>query len=128
MLRKNIIRIGCALWLASAVVGCKKLDLTPIDRFTELNFWQSEENVNNALNNVYNRMYTSQYFFYNEALSDNAYTRLGIGAGFPDVITSGNFTPTLARFLDEWSYYYHCNQCCWCCNQLVPKQRKSKLW
>ena len=106
MLRKNIIRMGCALWLASAVVGCKKLDLTPIDRFTELNFWQSEENVNNALNNVYNRMYTSQYVFYNEALSDNAYTRLGIGAGFPDVITSGNFTPTLARFLDEWSYYY----------------------
>ena len=86
--------------------GCKKMDITPTDRFTELNFWQSDANVNNALNNVYNRMYNSQYFFYNEALSDNAYTRLGISSGFPDAIASGNFTPTLARFLDEWGYYY----------------------
>jgi starch-binding outer membrane protein, SusD/RagB family len=71
-----------------------------------LNFWNSDENVNNALNNVYNRMYNSQLYFYNEALSDNAYTRLGISAGFPDAIASGNFTPTLARFLNEWDYYY----------------------
>jgi hypothetical protein len=94
------------LLLVIAMAGCKKMDLTPTDRFTELNFWQSDANVNNALNNVYSRMYTSQYFFYNEALSDNAYTRLGISSGFPDAIASGNFTPTLARFLDEWDYYY----------------------
>jgi len=94
----------CGLLLLLA--GCKKMDLAPLDRFTELNFWKSDENVNNALNNVYARMYNSQLFFYNEALSDNAYTRLGISAGFPDAIASGNFTPTLARFLDEWSYYY----------------------
>lgn len=106
MLLKYVTRIGFALLLTAGSVGCKKMDLTPTDRFTELNFWQSDENVNNALNNVYNRMYTSQYFFYNEALSDNAYTRLGISAGFPDVIASGNFTPTLARFLGEWDYYY----------------------
>ena len=86
--------------------GCKKMDLTPTDRFTELNFWSSDENVNNALNNVYNRLYSSNYFFYNEALSDNAYTRLGISAGYVDAIASGNFTSTLARFLDEWSYYF----------------------
>jgi hypothetical protein len=92
--------------LVSLLTSCKKMDLAPTDRFTELNFWESGENVNNALNNVYNRMYNSQYFFYNEALSDNAYTRLGISAGFPDAIASGSFTPTLARFLDEWSYYY----------------------
>ncbi|HYH15120.1 MAG TPA: RagB/SusD family nutrient uptake outer membrane protein [Flavisolibacter sp.] len=82
------------------------MDLAPTDRFTELNFWQSNENVSNALNNVYSRMYTSQYYFYNEALSDNAYTPRGIGAGFPDAIASGNFTPTLDRFLSEWDYYY----------------------
>lgn len=106
MVANTIKRLTAVLLLVSGMVGCKKLDLTPIDRFTELNFWQSGANVNNALNNVYNRMYTSQYFFYNEALSDNAYTRLGIGAGFPDVITSGNFTPTLDRFRGEWAYYY----------------------
>ncbi|RYY30475.1 MAG: RagB/SusD family nutrient uptake outer membrane protein [Chitinophagaceae bacterium] len=106
MLFKFLKTSGFVLLLAIFVAGCKKMDLTPIDRFTELNFWQSDANVSNALNNVYNRIYTSGYFFYNEALSDNAYTRLGISAGFPDAIASGNFTPTLARFLSEWDYYY----------------------
>ena len=94
------------LLLVGLAAGCKKLDLAPIDRFSELNYWQSDENVSNALNNVYNRMYRSDYFFYNEALSDNAVTRLGISAGMPDAIASGSFTPTLSRFLEEWDYYY----------------------
>jgi starch-binding outer membrane protein, SusD/RagB family len=106
MLSKLLRTFSIFLLLAFGLAGCKKMDLTPIDRFTELNFWQSDANVSNALNNVYNRLYTSQYFFYNEALSDNAYTRLGISSGFPDAIASGNFTPTLARFLSEWDYYY----------------------
>ncbi|MBB1286007.1 RagB/SusD family nutrient uptake outer membrane protein [Flavisolibacter sp. BT320] len=106
MFRKYFKSIGFLALFAVAVTGCKKMDLTPTDRFTELNFWESGENINNALNNVYNRMYNSQLFFYNEALSDNAYTRLGISAGFPDAISSGSFTPTLARFLSEWDYYY----------------------
>jgi len=102
-----VFRSVVFFWLLVGVLAsCKKMDLTPTDRFTELNFWESGENVNNALNNVYNRMYNSQLFFYNEALSDNAYTRLGISSGFPDVITSGSFTTTLARFIDEWNYYY----------------------
>jgi hypothetical protein len=106
MISKYVTRFSFVLLLIAASVSCKKMDLTPTDRFTELNFWESDANVNNALNNVYNRMYNSQYFFYNEALSDNAYTRLGISAGFPDAIASGNFSPTLSRFLDEWNYYY----------------------
>lgn len=106
MLLKYFKHAGSVILLLLAMAGCKKMDLTPTDRFTELNFWESDANVNNALNNVYNRMYNSQLFFYNEALSDNAYTRLGISSGFPDAITSGNFTPTLARFLNEWDYYY----------------------
>src|SRR5688572_23635532 len=106
MLLRYFKGLSVVLLLFATLSGCKKMDLTPTDRFTELNFWKSDENVNNALNNVYNRMYTSQYFFYNEALSDNAYTRLGISAGFPDAIASGIFTPTLDRFLSEWDYYY----------------------
>lgn len=106
MISKYVTRFGFVLLLAVATGSCKKMDLAPTDRFSELNFWQSDENVGNALNNVYNRMYTSQYYFYNEALSDNAYTRLGISSGFPDAISSGIFTSTLARFQDEWNYYY----------------------
>jgi hypothetical protein len=106
MLSKLLNKTSLIILLSAAIVGCKKLDLAPTDRFTELTFWQSDENVSNSLNNVYNRLYNSQFFFYNEALSDNAYTRLGISAGFPDVIASGNFTSTLARFQNEWSYFY----------------------
>jgi starch-binding outer membrane protein, SusD/RagB family len=85
--------------------GCKKLDLAPIDRFTELTFWQSDDNVNNALNSVYGGLYSSQSYFYNEALSDNAVTKSGVNTG-ADAIASGNFTPTLPRFINDWSGYY----------------------
>ncbi|RYY54660.1 MAG: RagB/SusD family nutrient uptake outer membrane protein [Chitinophagaceae bacterium] len=106
MISKFLKTIPVLALALTATVGCKKLDLAPTDRYTELNFWKSADNVNNALNNVYARIYSSGPFFYNEALSDNAYTRLGISAGFPDQIASGNFTPTLARFIGDWGFYY----------------------
>lgn len=87
------------------LASCKKLDLAPIDRFTELTFWQSDANVNNALNNVYAGMYSSTPVFYNDALSDNAFSKLAGGTNV-DAITSGNFTATLARFQSEWAFYY----------------------
>ncbi|RYY54438.1 MAG: RagB/SusD family nutrient uptake outer membrane protein [Chitinophagaceae bacterium] len=99
-------KIPFALLLLVAATGCKKMDLAPTDRYTELTFWKSGANVNNALNNIYSRLYTSGLFFYDEALSDNAYTRLGISSGFQDQIASGNFTPTLSRFENDWGYYY----------------------
>ena len=89
-------------WLA----GCKKLDLAPSDRYTELTFWQVDDNVNNALNGIYNGIYNSNRYFYNEALSDNAYTRLGISAGNVDAISSGSFTVDLDRFSSDWAFYY----------------------
>ena len=92
--------------LVLALSGCKKLDLAPSDRYTELTFWQLDDNVNNALNNIYNSIYTSNPYFYNEALSDNAYTRLGISAGNVDAISSGSFTVDLNRFSSDWAYYY----------------------
>jgi starch-binding outer membrane protein, SusD/RagB family len=94
--------VAGVLLLASA---CKKLDLAPVDRFTELTFWQSDENVNNALNNIYSLIYTSDRVFYNEAMSDNAFTKLGVNTG-ADAIASGNFTISLPRFRQDWAYYY----------------------
>jgi hypothetical protein len=87
------------------VTACKKLDLAPSDRFTELTFWQSNDNVNSALNNIYNGIYTSDRIFYNEALSDNAFTKLGVSSGV-DALSSGNFTISLPRFQTDWAYYY----------------------
>jgi hypothetical protein len=94
------------LFFAGVLTGCKKLDLAPSDRYTELTFWQVDDNVNNALNNIYNSIFTSNPYFYNEALSDNAYTRLGISAGNVDAISSGSFTVDLNRFSSDWAYYY----------------------
>lgn len=91
-----------------AALGCKKLDLAPTDRFTELNFWTIDENVNNALNNNYNLMYNSQLYFYNDALSDNAYTPSGDVA----VIASGVYTPSLPKFQNDWAFYYGAIKSC----------------
>lgn len=91
--------------LLFAMNSCKKLDLAPSDRFTELTFWQIDDNVNNFLNNVYSGIYSSSNVFYNEAMSDNAFTKLGVNSG-ADAIASGNFTPSLPRFQGDWAFYY----------------------
>jgi hypothetical protein len=90
----------------STQTSCTKLDYEPLNRFTENTFWLHTDNVNSMLNLVYEGMYSSQPYFYNEALSDNAFTRLGISSGFPDAISSGNFTSTLERFRTDWGVYY----------------------
>ncbi len=85
--------------------SCKKLDLAPTDRYTELTFWQSSANVNNSLNNCYNGIYYSGAVFYNEGLSDNAVAKPSSGNS-TSAIASGNFTPTLDRFRSDWANYY----------------------
>ena len=67
--------------MIATTAGCKKLDLEPTDRYTDENFWQQNGNVNNALNSVYTKIFTSQRFFYNETLSDNAYAQLDVNVG-----------------------------------------------
>ncbi|MEO7769298.1 MAG: RagB/SusD family nutrient uptake outer membrane protein [Ferruginibacter sp.] len=104
--KTNVVILLIAAMMAGS---CKKLDLKPTDRFTEDNFWQINGNVSNALNTVYNRIYNSQRFFYNEALSDNAHAQLGVNVGTPDQIAGGGdglFSPDLARVLSDWTYYY----------------------
>ncbi len=101
-LPKHTLRL---LFLLIIVAGCKKLDLAPTDRYTELTFWQSDQNVNNALNNCYNGIYNSSLVFYNEGLSDNAVAKPSSGNG-TSTIASGNFTPALDRFRNDWAFYY----------------------
>ena len=85
-----------------AFAGCKKLDIAPTDRFSDLTFWTVDLNVANALNNNYSLLYNSSLYFETEALSDNAFSP----AGDLNLIASGNATPLTARFLGDWSYYY----------------------
>ena len=83
-------------------MGCKKLDLSPRDRFSELTYWSTTGNVNLALNNVYSWLYPSNYVLMNDGLSDNAYRR----GDDVTLISSGNFTPDLGRFRSEWNRYF----------------------
>jgi hypothetical protein len=91
-----------------ASAGCKKLDLAPTDRFSDLTFWKTDANVYSALYNNYSLMYNSQLFFYNEALSDNAYS----STGDYNLIASGNATSSTAKFQGDWAYYYSTIKSC----------------
>jgi len=85
-----------------AIAGCKKLDIAPTDRFSDLTFWTVDVNVNNALNNNYSLLYNSSLYFEPEALSDNAYSP----SGDLNLIASGNATSLTAKFAGDWASYY----------------------
>ncbi len=98
-INRGICLSGVLMAIALLLQGCAKLDLAPRDRYSELTFWETSENVNSALNNVYNRMYNSGLVFDAEGYSDNAYRR-------GDAIATGNFTPSNGRFIGDWGWYY----------------------
>src|SRR6185437_13841130 len=101
-------KISVILLAAMLVTGCKKLDLAPTDRFSDLTFWTIDANVYSALNNNYSLMYNSQLYFYNDALSDNAYS----SSGDYNLIASGNATVGTAKFQGDWAYYYSTIKSC----------------
>lgn len=105
---KFINKLCIAFMMATAAMGCKKLDLAPTDKFSDLTFWTVDANVYNALNNNYSLIYNSGIFFYNEATSDNAYSSSGDYA----LIASGNFTASQGKFLGDWGYYYSTIKSC----------------
>jgi hypothetical protein len=85
-----------------ALAGCKKLDIAPTDKFSDLTFWTVDVNVSNALHNNYSLLYNSNLYFEPEALSDNAYSP----SGDLNLIASGNATSLTAKFQGDWSTYY----------------------
>jgi len=103
---KNYIKLFIIVMVVVTTSSCKKLDLVPTNDFTALNFYTTSVNVNNALNNIYSGMYNSDLYFYNDAMSDNAYTAQGSALGSIDVIAAGSFTSSLSKFINDWSFYY----------------------
>ncbi|MFD0766016.1 RagB/SusD family nutrient uptake outer membrane protein [Mucilaginibacter lutimaris] len=91
-----------------AVSGCKKLDIAPTDRFSDLTFWQVDANVYNALYNNYSLIYNSGLYFDNEAISDNAYSP----SGDLNLIASGNATSQTGKFAGDWNNYYSAIKSC----------------
>ncbi|MES2268420.1 MAG: RagB/SusD family nutrient uptake outer membrane protein [Bacteroidota bacterium] len=91
-----------------AVSGCKKLDIAPTDRFSDLTFWQVDANVYNALYNNYSLIYNSGLYFDNEAITDNAYSP----SGDLNLIASGNATAQTGKFAGDWNNYYSAIKSC----------------
>lgn len=87
------------------LASCEDLDQAPEDRFTDSNYWTSVDKAQLMLNTAYSQMQTSQYFFYNEGLSDNAYNGRGDNAGAAS-IGAGLYDPSLARLKSEWNERY----------------------
>lgn len=91
--------------IAVLVTGCKELDLAPENRFTDLTYWTSEAKAQSVLNTAYSQMFSPNWFFYNSALSDNAYNGRGDNAGVAS-IAAGTYDPALPRLKDEWNFHY----------------------
>jgi hypothetical protein len=106
------------IFITVAMVSCKKIDLAPKDRYTDDNFWQVNANAFNALATCYSQQISggqqnsssaAQAYFYNEALSDNAFCPLDVNVGTPTQISSGsdaNFNAGINRVKYEWGSYY----------------------
>lgn len=87
------------------LISCEDLELTPEDQFTDANYWTSVDKAQALLNTAYSQMQNSQLFFYNEALSDNAFNGRGDNAGAAS-IAAGIYDPSLARIKQEWNDRY----------------------
>lgn len=90
-----------ACWLGS----CKDLDLAPTNRFTEANYWTSADRALAVLNTAYAGLYRPDYFFFNEALSDNAFNQLGDVAG-ANSLGRSSYNAALPRLKEEWDFHY----------------------
>lgn len=93
-----------ALLLGTA--GCKKLDLGPSYQDTDLTFWQKPEAAEQSLNNCYAGMYSDDYYFFNESLSDNAFSSSSVNGGQAQSIAAGAYDGRTNRVAGEWAFHF----------------------
>ncbi|MBC3539127.1 RagB/SusD family nutrient uptake outer membrane protein [Rufibacter sediminis] len=85
--------------------ACKDLELYPESRFTDANYWTTTEKALSVLNTAYSQMYRSDYYFYNEGATDNAYSGRGDQNGVAS-LAAGTYDASLGRIIDQWNYHY----------------------
>lgn len=91
--------------LFSGLLSCEDLDQPMTRDFTEAAFWKTEQDALDALSSTYENMYHSDYFFANDALSDNAYNKSTSFEGVGQ-IASGSYDARTGRVANEWGYHY----------------------
>ncbi len=101
---KKIKLKGIFIVVIILVVGCEAdfLDKKPIDTPSLDSFWETEEQAEMWVNNLYNGLGGVEEAIY-EAYSDNAYGRAGDGA---NNIAKGTFEPNDPDVAPEWDYRY----------------------
>lgn len=93
------------IFLLLITASCENMDLAPENQFTDSNYWTSVDKAQTLLNTAYSQMQSSNYFFYNEGLSDNAYNGRGDNAGAAS-LAAGIHDASLGRLKEEWKSRY----------------------
>jgi len=93
----TVLFVGC--------FSCEEVDQPMTREFTEASFWRNEQDALDALASCYENMYHGDYFFANEALSDNAYNKSSAYGGVSQ-IASGGYDARTPRVSEEWGYHY----------------------
>ena len=105
-MKRYITKISLSVLLVFFLLpSCKKLDLAPTDRFTDVNYWTTTTKANAVLNTAYSQMFNNNRFFLNEAMSDNAYNGRGDNEGVAS-LAAGTYDPSLGRIRSEWNDHY----------------------
>ena len=94
------------LLLTLGLSACQDLELPPTDRPTDATFWSQPSDAANALNASYAGFYNSEYFFYNEVLSDNAYDKSDVDGSNARNIAEGAYGTNQQRITNEWGFHY----------------------
>ncbi|WP_158994704.1 RagB/SusD family nutrient uptake outer membrane protein [Mucilaginibacter sp. L196] len=105
---KLLQKLFIVIIAATAVAGCKKLNIAPTNDFSSLTFWKVNANVYNALYNNYHLIYNDALYFNPEAVSDNAYA----ASGDLTSISAGTATATTQKFASDWGTYYSAIKSC----------------
>ncbi len=102
-MRKSKELILCT-FIAFLLSGCMGLDLNPTDKFTDGNYWTSEEKASSLLSMAYRQMNTPDWVFRDERLSDNLYN--SYGNDDVRVIANGQANASTNLFNNVWTDAY----------------------
>ncbi|UYQ94159.1 RagB/SusD family nutrient uptake outer membrane protein [Chitinophaga horti] len=103
------IKRYCSIVLGALLLGaagCKDLDLGPSYQDTDLTFWQKPDAAEQTLNNCYAGMYSADYFFFNESLSDNSFSSSAVNGGQAQIIAAGAYDGRTNRVAGEWAFHF----------------------
>lgn len=101
----TIKKISVLILMTLAVAACEEVDQPMTRDYPESSFWKTEQDALDALTACYDNMYSSDHFFGNNALSDDAYNKAD-GFGNVSQISSGGYDGRTGRVAEAWGYHY----------------------